>query len=92
MQILHGTWIPDSAASGSGDEFQQLGGFYLWVERWIELDAEAKPSAETKIGTTKGIRSESSGKNANTSGRKPPKSVPSANATVEKTSACAMGG
>src|SRR6266702_2175136 len=27
MHIIHGTWIPDDAP-----DFQQSGGFYLWVE------------------------------------------------------------
>ncbi len=32
MQILHGTWIPQSNQASTGTPFLQSGAFYLWVE------------------------------------------------------------
>ncbi|NJN87553.1 MAG: ATP-dependent helicase, partial [Leptolyngbyaceae cyanobacterium SL_7_1] len=32
MQILHGTWIPQSGRDQTGELFIQSGAFYLWVE------------------------------------------------------------
>jgi hypothetical protein len=32
MQILHGTWIPQSDGVSNGNNFFQAGAFYLWVE------------------------------------------------------------